>query len=90
MMNFVVFPMFFISSALYPLWKLREAGADVIWWLSQLNPFTYAIELIRFAAYGEMDWFSAGVVMAVTLAAFFAAAWGYDPQKGSIRRVKRD
>ena len=27
MMNFVVFPMFFLSSALYPLWKLREAGA---------------------------------------------------------------
>jgi len=90
MMNFVVFPMFFISSALYPLWKLRESGADVIWWLSQLNPFTYAIELIRFAAYGKMDWLALGVVVAVTAAAFFAAAWGYDPQRGSIRKVKRD
>lgn len=26
MMNFVIFPMFFLSSALYPLWILREAG----------------------------------------------------------------
>jgi len=24
-MNFVMFPMFFFSSALYPLWRLREA-----------------------------------------------------------------
>jgi ABC-2 type transport system permease protein len=90
MMNFVVFPMFFISSALYPLWKLREAGADIIYWLSLANPFTYAIELIRFSAYGRMDWLSLAVVIGVTVVAFFAAAWGYDPQKGSIRRVKRD
>ena len=25
-MNFVIFPMFFMSSALYPLWKLRESA----------------------------------------------------------------
>jgi ABC-2 type transport system permease protein len=89
MMNFVVFPMFFISSALYPLWKLREAGADIIWWLSQLNPFTYAIELIRFAAYGKMDWLSLAVVIGVTIVAFLLAARGYDPQAGAIRSVKR-
>ena len=28
-MNFVMFPMFFFSSALYPLWKLREGGSEV-------------------------------------------------------------
>jgi hypothetical protein len=28
--------------------------------------------------------------VAVTVVAFFAAAWGYDPQRGSIRKVKRD
>src|SRR5690606_7420241 len=44
MMNFVVFPMFFLSSALYPLWKLREAGADLVYWLSELNPFNHAVE----------------------------------------------
>ena len=90
MMNFVVFPMFFISSALYPLWKLREAGADVIWWLSQANPFTYAVELVRFAAYGQLDWLSLGVVAGCTVVAFLLAARGYDPQAGAIRRVKRD
>ena len=28
-MNFVMFPMFFFSSALYPLWRLREGGSEV-------------------------------------------------------------
>ena len=27
-MNFVIFPMFFVSSALYPLWKVQESGAE--------------------------------------------------------------
>ncbi len=52
-MNFVIFPMFFISPALYPLWKLREQGAEFIYWIAQINPFTHTIELIRFAAYGK-------------------------------------
>ena len=89
MMNFVVFPMFFLSAALYPLWKLREAGAYAIWYLANANPFTYAVELIRFAAYGKVDWLSLAVVIGCTLAAFFLAAWGYNPQAGAIRNVRR-
>ncbi len=89
MMNFVVFPMFFLSAALYPLWKLREAGAYVIWYLANANPFTYAVELIRFAAYGRIDWLSLGVVAACTVVAFFLAARGYNPQSGAIRNVRR-
>ena len=26
-MNFVIFPAFFFSTALYPLWRIRESGA---------------------------------------------------------------
>ncbi|HHY48741.1 MAG TPA: ABC transporter permease [Alphaproteobacteria bacterium] len=89
MMNFVVFPMFFLSSALYPLWKLREAGAEPIYWLSVVNPFTHAVELMRFAAYGRMEWVALGVVTGVGVAAFLLAARGYDPQAGQIRRIKR-
>ena len=63
MMNFVVFPMFFLSSALYPLWKLREAGAYPIYYASLANPFTYAVELIRFAAYGQVNWVALAVVV---------------------------
>lgn len=89
MMNFVVFPMFFLSAALYPLWKLREAGAMIIFWLASANPFTYAVELIRFAAYGQFDWLSLAVVVGCTIVAFTLAAWGYDPQAGAIRTIRR-
>ena len=90
MMNFVVFPMFFLSSALYPLWKLREAGADPIYYASLANPFTHAVELMRFAAYGQVNWVALPVVIGVTTVAFVLAARGYNPQAGAIRRVKRD
>jgi ABC-2 type transport system permease protein len=52
-MNFVMFPMFFFSSALYPLWRLREGGSTVLYYVSLANPFTYAVELIRFALYAS-------------------------------------
>jgi ABC-2 type transport system permease protein len=90
MMNFVVFPMFFLSPALYPLWKLREAGAEIIYWIAVANPFTYAVELVRFAAYGRIDWISLGVIAGCTVVAFLLAARGYDPQAGAIRQIKRD
>lgn len=89
MMNFVIFPMFFLSSALYPLWKLREAGAEVVWWIAILNPFTHAVELIRFAAYGQMNWISLAVVAGVGLVAFALAVRGYNPLIGTIGKVKR-
>ncbi|MBO0757764.1 MAG: ABC transporter permease, partial [Bradyrhizobiaceae bacterium] len=54
-MNFVMFPMFFFSSALYPLWKLREGGSELIYYVALANPFTYAVELIRFALYGQFE-----------------------------------
>lgn len=89
MMNFVVFPMFFLSSALYPLWKLREAGAYPIYYISQANPLTHAIELIRFAAYGQLNVLALGVVSGCTVLAFLLASRGYDPQAGAIRNVQR-
>jgi ABC-2 type transport system permease protein len=89
MMNFVVFPMFFLSSALYPLWKLREAGAYPIYYISQANPFTHAIELVRFAAYGQINWISLAVVAGCALVAFLLATRGYNPQAGAIRNVQR-
>lgn len=85
-MNFVIFPMFFISPALYPLWKLEESGA---WWLlklAQANPFTHAVEAMRFAMYGQFNGTAWAVVLGCTAVFFMAALWGYDPQRGSIRR----
>jgi ABC-2 type transport system permease protein len=88
-MNFVIFPMFFLSSALYPLWRLRESGAEIVHWIAWANPFTYVVELVRFALYGQFHAASAAVVAACTLVFFTAAAWGYDPQRGLIARVQR-
>ena len=86
-MNFVMFPMFFFSSALYPLWRLREGGSAFLYWVSLVNPFTYVVELIRFALYGMFEPVAALVVVAATLVFFLLAAFGYDPQRGMLRRA---
>jgi ABC-2 type transport system permease protein len=86
-MNFVMFPMFFFSSALYPLWKLREGGSEALYYISLANPFTHAVELIRFALYGEFEPIAAAVVAGSTVVFFMLAVIGYNPQRGLIRRA---
>jgi ABC-2 type transport system permease protein len=86
-MNFVMFPMFFFSSALYPLWRLREGGSEFLYLVSLANPFTYAVELIRFALYDMFELTSALVVVASTVVFFLLAVKGYDPQRGMFRRT---
>lgn len=84
-MNFVIFPMFFASSALYPLWRVKESSL-FLWWVCQLNPFTSATELIRFALYGRVDWVSAAVVIGCTVVFMALAVVGYDPGRGLMAR----
>jgi ABC-2 type transport system permease protein len=85
-MNFVIFPMFFLSSALYPLWRIREAGAEFIYWVSQVNPFTHAVELIRYSAYDKFNGVALAVVAGVGIVSFVFAAIAYDPQRGLVGR----
>ena len=80
-MNFVIFPAFFLSSALYPLWRMRESS-EVLWWLAQANPFTHAVELIRFALYGQVNLLAGGVVSAMLGVFLLLSFWGYDPGRG--------
>jgi ABC-2 type transport system permease protein len=84
-MNFVIFPMFFASSALYPLWRVKESSLT-LYYICLANPFTHAVELIRFALYGEFEPLSAAVVMASLLLFMLAAIYGYDPSRGLIAR----
>lgn len=79
-MNFVIFPMFFLSSALYPIWKMRESS-DLLAAVCQWNPFTHAVEAIRFAFYGQFNGFSVLVVILCTLAFFCTASWSYNPAR---------
>jgi len=84
-MNFVIFPMFFASSALYPLWRVQE-GSPMLYYVCQFNPFTHAVELIRFALYGQVNWISLAVVGGCTAAFMTAAIFAYDPSRGLARR----
>ena len=84
-MNFVIFPMFFMSTALYPLWKIKESSI-LLHNLAHYNPFSQAVELTRFALYGQFN----GEAFIYTSLAFFifmtAAIIGYNPSKGMMTR----
>jgi ABC-2 type transport system permease protein len=80
-MNFVIFPAFFMSSALYPLSRVRESS-EPLYWLCQINPFTHAVELLRFAFYGQMSWQALGIVLCALAVFLGAAVLGYRPRGG--------
>ena len=86
-MNFVIFPMFFASSALYPLWRMEESSL-LLYDICRFNPFTYSVELIRYALYGQVNWIALAVVTGVTILFLFAAIYAYDPSKGLIGRKR--
>jgi ABC-2 type transport system permease protein len=83
-MNFVIFPMFFASSALYPLWRVRESSV-LLWQICEANPFTHATELIRFALYGQIEPTSLAVVVGCTVLFLGVAILGYDPARGFMQ-----
>ena len=84
-MNFVIFPMFFASSALYPLWRVRESS-PILYYVCQLNPFTHAVELARFALYGQINWVSLAVVCGCTALFMIGAILAFDPSRGLLGR----
>lgn len=83
-MNFVIFPMFFLSSALYPLWKMAESS-ELLHDICAANPFTHAVELIRFALYGQFAPTALGWTLLATALFLALALWGYDPARGMMR-----
>jgi ABC-2 type transport system permease protein len=87
-MNFVIFPMFFLSSALYPIQRMQDAGANWIYLIATFNPFTHAIEALRNALYGHVAWLSLVVVIISTGVFYLIAAAGYDPQRGLIKSAR--
>src|SRR5580658_899390 len=84
-MNFVIFPMFFASSALYPLWRVQEAS-PVLYYICEANPFTHAVELIRFALYGQLNGVSLAVVCGCTVVFMIGAILAYEPSRGFLAR----
>lgn len=86
-MNFVIFPMFFTSSALYPLWRIKESSV-LLYHICNYNPFTHAVELVRFSLYTSFSAQAFWVVLATTALFTALAVIGYDPSRGllGIRR----
>jgi len=84
-MNFVIFPMFFASSALYPLWRIRESS-PLLYEICRLNPFTHAVELIRFALYGQIEPTSLAIVSGCIALFLGGAIYAYNPSKGLLGR----
>ncbi|WP_306116084.1 MULTISPECIES: ABC transporter permease [unclassified Roseovarius] len=84
-MNFIIFPMFFLSSALYPLWKMAESS-PFLHDLCALNPFTHVVELIRFLLYLQFNPTAFLWVVTSTFILGAIAIWGYDPARGLMKR----
>ncbi len=79
-MNFVIFPVFFLSGSLYPVRDLPAVLAGI----AAANPYTYGVDLLKHAllAPGAMSAdFSAGldlgVLAAATIAAVAIASWRF-------------
>ena len=84
-MNFVIFPMFFASSALYPLWRIRDSSV-LLYEICRFNPFTHAVELVRFSLYAEMNATALAAVGGAFALFVIGALYGYDPARGLIKR----
>jgi ABC-2 type transport system permease protein len=71
-MNFVIFPVFFLSGSLYPVREL----SPVLYWAATLNPYTYGVDLLKHAlsAGASTADFSVAVDLAVLAAATLASA----------------
>jgi ABC-2 type transport system permease protein len=72
--------MFFMSSALYPLWKMRESS-EWLYWVCSFNPFTHAVELVRFALYLELNQTALLITLATTAVFTLLALLGFNPER---------
>jgi ABC-2 type transport system permease protein len=83
--NIVLFPLIFLSGALYPTSRMPP----VLRLLAQLNPVTYAVDLMR-VAFAQGGEFSAarsiGALAVAALAAFTFTALIFDPEQRFARR----
>ncbi len=84
-MNFVIFPLFFLSTALYPLWKMEESS-PWLHGLAGINPFSQAVEMIRFALYGQVNPYAIAYTTVAMLIFVVAAIVGYNPSRGIMQR----
>ncbi|MDT8311678.1 MAG: ABC transporter permease [Methylophaga sp.] len=76
-MNFVIFPVFFLSGALYPVTQLP----DMLRYIVLVNPFGYGVDLLKHSIPGSQTDFSIitdlSVLIVFTIAAILIACWRF-------------
>ena len=76
-MNFVIFPVFFLSGALYPVTQLP----DLLRYVVLINPFSYGVDLLKHSIPGSQTDFSIvtdlSVLVGFTIAAILIACWRF-------------
>ena len=76
-MNFFIFPVFFLSGALYPVSQLPE----LLRWVVLINPFSYGVDLLKHAVPGTQTDFSIltnlSVLIVFSGVAVFIACWRF-------------
>ncbi|MDX1573467.1 MAG: ABC transporter permease [Methylophaga sp.] len=76
-MNFVIFPVFFLSGALYPVTQLP----DLLRYVVLINPFSYGVDLLKHSIPGSQTDFSVvtdlSVLIGFTIAAILIACWRF-------------
>jgi ABC-2 type transport system permease protein len=64
---------------------MRE-GSLILYKICLYNPFTWAVELIRFSFYLKMNWEALAVVAGCTVVFLALSVWAYDPSRGIQQR----
>lgn len=83
MMNFVIFPVFFFSGALYPIDPMPALAR----WVAMLNPFSYGVDLLRHAFNSHAEFglaFDVVVLCGASVAMLILAAWRFSRSGASV------
>lgn len=76
-MNFFIFPLFFLSGALYPVNQLPE----ILKWIVLINPFSYGVDLMKHAVPAANSDFSimtdVAVLLVFSVVAIMLACWRF-------------
>ena len=83
MMNFVIFPVFFFSGALYPIDPMPALAR----WVALVNPFSYCVDLLRhaFSSHAEFGlMFATLVLVGATVAMLIVATWKFSQSGAAV------
>ena len=61
-----------------------QQSSPLLFNVCRANPFTYGIELVRFALYQEIDWMSLAVVVGTAIVFTVGAILACDPARGLL------